>query len=203
MLSRPTTSRARPMLKRSRFVEPARSQLPAIKPVLKTRLTAAASEVSAETPDWSREACTASQWAPSRQLLSTIRDYQAARKSGGIQGEARAKLAVLRHRFWSAICGADVPLNSQLGGGLMLPHPTGVVIHPHAKIGPNCMLFQQVTIGTGPKPGVPTLAGHVDVGAGARILGGVKIGEHVVIGANAVVISDVPNGASVPALSKY
>jgi serine O-acetyltransferase len=114
-----------------------------------------------------------------------------------------AKHAVLRHRFWSAVCGCDIPLNSRLGGGLALPHPNGVVIHPDAVIGPNCMVFQQVTIGTGPKPGVPTLGGHVDVGSGAKILGGVTIGDHVVIGANSVVISDVPSGYSVPALAKY
>jgi len=117
--------------------------------------------------------------------------------------EARAKLAVLQHRFWSAVCGCDIPVNSHLGGGLLLPHPNGVVVHPDAVIGPNCMLFQQVTVGTGPRPGVPTLGGHVDVGAGAKILGGVTIGDHVVIGANAVVITDVPSGYSVPALAKY
>ena len=49
------------------------------------------------------------------------------------------------------------------------PHPQGVVIHPDAVLGPNCLVLQQVTIGTGPTPGVPTLGGHVDVGAGARI----------------------------------
>lgn len=74
----------------------------------------------------------------------------------------------------------------------MLPHPDGVVVHPDARIGPNCLLFQQVTIGTGPKPGLPQLGGHVDVGPGAKILGGVHIGDHAVIGANAVVLSDVP-----------
>ena len=74
----------------------------------------------------------------------------------------------------------------------MMPHPTGIVIHPEAEIGPNCMIFQQVTIGTGPLPGVPKIDGHVDIGAGARILGGVNIGEHARIGANAVVIRDVP-----------
>ncbi len=80
---------------------------------------------------------------------------------------------------------------------MLLPHPNGVVIHPGAVVGPNCLLFQQVTLGTGgDKPGVPCLAGHVDVGAGAKILGGVRIGEHALIGANAVVLCDVPAGAT-------
>jgi serine O-acetyltransferase len=106
-------------------------------------------------------------------------------------------LAVLRHRFWSVVTGADIPLNCRLGGGLLLTHPNGIVIHPDAVVGPNCLLFQQVTIGYGgKKKGCPTLASHVDVGAGAKILGGVHIGEHAKIGANAVVITDVPPGGT-------
>ena len=78
-----------------------------------------------------------------------------------------------------------------------MPHPNGIVVHPEARIGKNCLLFQQVTIGTGSLPGVPTLGGHVEVGAGAKLLGGIKIGDHAVIGANAVVIRDVPARAFV------
>jgi serine O-acetyltransferase len=160
---------------------------------------------SATEPDWSRERCEAF-WEPSRRLLSALRDYERGRDEGGVSGLMRTKLAVLRHRFWSVVSGAEIPLNcSTISGGLTLPHPNGVVIHPDAVIGPNCLLFQQVTIGTGPKPGVPRLGGHVDVGAGAKILGGVVIGDHAVIGANAVVINDVPAGcmaAGVPAVIK-
>jgi serine O-acetyltransferase len=116
------------------------------------------------------------------------------------------KLAVLRHRFWSVVTGADIPLNAGgIGGGLLLPHPNGVVIHPEAHIGPNCLLFQQVTIGTGSTPGTPRIGGHVDVGAGAKILGGVVIGDHAVIGANAVVVTDVPAwsvAVGVPAVAR-
>ncbi len=108
-----------------------------------------------------------------------------------------ARCFVPLYRFWSAVCAADIPLNAKLGGGLQIPHPVGIVIHPDAEIGPNCLLFQQVTIGTGgPLPGVPRLGGHVDVGAGAKILGGVAIGDHAKIGANAVVLQDVPAGAT-------
>ena len=57
--------------------------------------------------------------------------------------------------------GADIPLNCKLGGGLQLPHPNGIVIHPDAEIGPNCLLFQQVTIGANDR-GVVT---HSDQGA--------------------------------------
>ena len=91
--------------------------------------------------------------------------------------------------------GAEIPLNSQIGGGLLIPHPNGIVIHPGAVIGPNCLILQQVTIGTG-RGGVPNIGGHVDIGAGAKILGGVHIGDHARIGANAVVITDVHAGAT-------
>ncbi len=77
----------------------------------------------------------------------------------------------------------------------MLPHPNGIVVHPAAEIGPNCLLFQQVTLGVLPG-GVPRLEGNVVVGAGAKLLGGIKIGDHARIGANAVVLQDVPAGAT-------
>lgn len=105
---------------------------------------------------------------------------------------------MLRWRYWSAVSGADIQVNSELGGGLMLPHPTGIVIHPCAKIGPNCLIFQGVTIGTARDEGgiAPTIGGHVDIGAGAKILGSITIGDHAKIGANAVVLCDVPEGAT-------
>ena len=148
--------------------------------------------ISAEKADWSREEPSRF-WDPACQLLASIRAFQRATQRGGVVGRAAQRLAVLRHRFWSVVSGADIPITaSRLGGGLLLPHPQGVVIHPDAEVGPNCLLLQQVTLGTGPRPGTPRLGGHVDVGAGAKILGGVTIGDHAVIGANAVVISDVP-----------
>jgi serine O-acetyltransferase len=151
--------------------------------------------VSAEIPDWSREALRPGEWSPGKRLLRCIRDWQRAKAAGGPFGRIRAVWAVLRHRFWSTVSGADIPVNSQIGGGLLLPHPNGIVIHPDAKIGPNCLIFQQVTLGTrDPDMGLPELGGHVDVGAGARLLGSVRIGEHARIGANAVVMIDVPAG---------
>lgn len=146
---------------------------------------------SASVADWERERCSWWQWQPSRQLIRSLRSYQRARARGGPFGRALSKVAVLRHRFWSVVTGADIPLTCRLGGGLMLPHPNGVVIHPDAVLGPNCMLFQQVTLGVGSRPGLPILGGHVDVAPGAKILGGVTIGDHAVVGANAVVLRDV------------
>jgi serine O-acetyltransferase len=152
------------------------------------------SAVSADVADWAREQKGVFDWAPSRSLLASIRDYQRLSNSRGLRAALLRRLAVFRHRWWSAITGADIPLNSKLGGGLLLPHPNGVVIHPDAEIGPNCLLFQQVTIGD--SNGVPTLEGHVDVGAGAKIIGRLRVGKHAKIGANAVVLEDVPAGAT-------
>jgi serine O-acetyltransferase len=158
--------------------------------------------ISAETPDWSREACRCF-WDPSRRLLRSIRAYQ-KRKKRNDPLRLLSRYWALQHRFWSVITGADIPLNCDIGGGLLLTHPNGVVICPEAVIGPNCLIFQQVTVGLGgSKPGAPVLGGHVDIGAGARILGGVKIGDHALIGANAVVLQDVPRHATavgVPAI---
>ena len=91
--------------------------------------------------------------------------------------------------------GADIPINNNIGGGLLIPHPNGVVIHPEAPIGPNFLIFQQVTIGTR-KDSVPHIGGHVDVGVGVKILGNVRIriGDHECIGANTEVLQDVPEG---------
>jgi serine O-acetyltransferase len=69
------------------------------------------------------------------------------------------------------------------------------VIRPDSEMDPNCLLFEQVTIGHG-NGGVPRIASHVDIGAGAKILGGVTIGNDAKIGANAAVNSDVSAGAT-------
>ena len=144
--------------------------------------------------DWQREA-PRRLWDPSRRLLHALRAYQNA--GSGLSGHLRRALAKFSHRFWSVVTQAEIDLNSRIEGGLLIPHPNGIVIHPDAEIGPNCLIFQQVTLGTvATRSGLPRLGAHVDVGAGARILGPVTIGDHAVIGANAVVLSDVPPGAT-------
>ena len=153
------------------------------------------SPVSADVPDWSREWKGTFEWAPSRSLLASIRAYQRLSGARGLRARWVRRLIVIRHRWWTMVTGADIPLNCKLGGGLLLPHPNGIVIHPDAEIGPNCLLFQQVTIGDA-AGGVPTLAGHIDVGAGAKIIGCLTVGRHAKIGANAVVLDDVPADAT-------
>ncbi len=89
--------------------------------------------------------------------------------------------------------GAEIGEGTQLGyGGL------GVVIHEQAKIGRHCLISQGVTIGgRGGRPGVPVIGDYVRIGAGAKILGDLKVGDFAVVGANAVVTRDVAPGAVV------
>lgn len=150
---------------------------------------------SVDVADWRRETKRFWQWSPPRSLLASVRAYERARRSGAWALGVPRVMAVLRHRWWSACCGAELPLGTAIEGGLLLPHPNGIVVHPEVRIGPNVLLFQQVTLGTGPRPGVPVLLGGVEVGAGAKILGGVTIGRRARVGANAVVLCDVPDGA--------
>jgi serine O-acetyltransferase len=161
--------------------------------------------ISVTEPDWSRERKSFFSWQPSRSLLDSIRQYQKYAKSRNPIFILLRKVAVLRHGFWSVITGADIPVNTRLGGGLLLIHPNGIVIHPDAVVGVNCLIFQQVTIGTRNGSAPPVIGGHVDIGSGAKILGDIRIGDHVVVGANAAVITDVPDNClavGVPAVVK-
>jgi serine O-acetyltransferase len=147
-------------------------------------------QVSSSMAEWQREQPIRF-WDPGRKLLKAMRQYQKyASKNDPISGIS-AKMCVLRHRFWSVVTGADIPINAKIGGGLLIPHPNGIVIHPDAEIGVNCLIHQQVTIGTTHKGGLPHIKGHVDIGAGAKILGSITVDEHAIVGANAVVTKDV------------
>jgi len=153
--------------------------------------------ISSDIPDWSRERGKRF-WSPSRKLLASIRDYQRYAANKGFLNKLLKKMTVFRYRFWSVISCADIPLNCQIGGGASIPHPNGIVIHHKAVIGPNCLIHQQVTIGVKRNgSGAPIIGGHVDIGAGAKIIGNITIGKHALIGANAVVTKDVPDFAVV------
>lgn len=96
------------------------------------------------------------------------------------------------------VTGAEIASEAEIGAGLVITHPVGVVIGSRVKIGENCTIMQGVTIGEkwsekcGKK--VPIIGNRVILGAGCRILGGVVIGDDVLVGANSVVISDIPSG---------
>lgn len=98
------------------------------------------------------------------------------------------------------LTGIEIHPGAQIGRGLFIDHGMGVVVGETTIIGDNVTLFQGVTLGgTGKEKGKrhPTIGSNVVIGAGAKVLGNVNIGDGVNIGANAVVIKDVPNNATV------
>ena len=98
------------------------------------------------------------------------------------------------------LTGVEIHPSAKIGTGFFIDHGMGVVIGETAEIGDFVTLFQGVTLGgTGKERGKrhPTLGNHVVVGAGAKILGGITIGDNVKIGANSVVLKNVPPNSTV------
>lgn len=96
--------------------------------------------------------------------------------------------------------GVDIHPGASLGSGLFIDHATGVVIGETSEVGEDVTLYHGVTLGgsgrdTGKRH--PTLGDRVVVGAGAKILGAIKIGDDSRIGANAVVVKEVPSSSVV------
>lgn len=97
--------------------------------------------------------------------------------------------------------GLYISSNAIIGNGLKLPHPTGIVIGNGVIIGSNVMIFQHVTLG-GARIGdyqdnnYPSIGNNVVIFAGAVIVGKITIGDNATIGANAVVLNDVPAGTT-------
>ncbi len=97
------------------------------------------------------------------------------------------------------ITGIEIHPAAKIGKGLFIDHGSGVVIGETAEIGDNCTLYQGVTLGgTGKDVGKrhPTLGDNVMVGAGAKVLGPIKVGNNCKIAANAVVLSEVPDNST-------
>ncbi|MCC6578879.1 MAG: serine acetyltransferase [Phycisphaeraceae bacterium] len=98
------------------------------------------------------------------------------------------------------VYGIELPWSARVGRRVVIEHQGAIVIHGNSNIGDDCILRQGVTLGNRclDRPNeAPTVGQRVNVGAGAKILGKVVIGDGAVIGANAVVIHDVPAGATV------
>jgi serine O-acetyltransferase len=98
------------------------------------------------------------------------------------------------------LTGIEIHPGAKIGNGFFIDHGNGVVIGETAEIGDNVMLFHQVTLGgTGNSTGKrhPTLGNNVIVGAGAKILGPIFIGDDSKIGSGSVVVKDVPSHSTV------
>lgn len=98
------------------------------------------------------------------------------------------------------ITGIEIHPGAQIGQGVFIDHGMGVVIGETAIVGDYCLIYQGVTLGgTGKESGKrhPTLGENVVVGAGAKVLGNIQIGNDVRIGAGSVVLRDVPSHCTV------
>lgn len=103
-------------------------------------------------------------------------------------------------QFARWVTGIEIHPGAQIGRGFFIDHGMGVVIGETAVIGDFVTLFQGVTLGgTGKERGKrhPTLGNHVVVGAGAKVLGNITIGDFVKVGANSVVLRSVPSNSTV------
>jgi serine O-acetyltransferase len=113
----------------------------------------------------------------------------------------RAPLSIV-YRWMYRKCrnhyGIELPYTATVGRRVIFEHQHGIVIHGNCVIGDDCIIRQGVTLGNKsldrPEE-APNLGNRVNVGAGAKILGAVIIGDDASIGANAVVLKDVPPGA--------
>jgi len=107
-------------------------------------------------------------------------------------------LGLIWHKMTEIITGIELPEQADIGKGLYIGHFGNVIVGGGVKMGVNCSLSQDVTIGQagrGDERGSPIIGDRVYVAPGARVIGKIKIGSDVAIGANAVVTKDLPDGA--------
>lgn len=104
---------------------------------------------------------------------------------------ARLPYWLFNLHLWAGHRGA------QIGPGLLLIHPNNIYFGPGVVVGADCDIYHEVTLGMGHIPGTPKLGDQVSVFSGARVLGGVQIGARSMIGANSVVVRDVPESTVV------
>ena len=110
-------------------------------------------------------------------------------------------------KFVQIITGIELPCEVEIGRNFVIDHFGGIVISGFAKFGNDCRIRNGVVVGLRrvDEPLAPAIGNNVDIGAGAKILGPIRIGNNVAIGANAVVIGDVPDdciATGVPAVNK-
>jgi serine O-acetyltransferase len=109
-------------------------------------------------------------------------------------------IARLLSQITRFVTGIEIHPGATIGRRVFIDHGSGIVIGETAEVGDDCLLYQGVTLGgTGKEKGKrhPTLGTHVVVGTGAKVLGNIRIGDHVKIGAGSVVIRAVPDYSTV------
>lgn len=96
--------------------------------------------------------------------------------------------------------GISIPYNTKIGSGFYIGHYGGIVVSHEAQIGKNCNISHGVTVGTsygGKYPGTPVIQDGVYIGPGAKVIGGITIGNNVAIGANCVVTKPISDNSVV------
>jgi serine O-acetyltransferase len=107
-----------------------------------------------------------------------------------------APIEMVFNRLNSICCNCIIGRGAEFGPGFVLIHATGVVINGHVTGGSNVFIEHQVTIGAERRQ-APRIGNDVFIGAGAKILGSVTVGDRARVGANAVVVDDVPTDSTV------
>jgi len=110
-------------------------------------------------------------------------------------------------KFIQIVTGIELPCEVEIGRNFVIDHFGGIVVSGYAKFGDNCRIRNGVVVGLRrvSEPRAPVIGDNVDIGTGAKVLGPITIGNNVLIGANAVVLTDVPDNciaAGVPATIK-
>ncbi len=133
-----------------------------------------------------------------RLVLVGYRTVNRLRSSERPGVRAAGRLLSIPFRLFSAwLLGVEIPWNASIGPRLRMYHPQGIVINAGARLGADVVIRHNVTIGG--RRGTddcPVIGDGVDIGAGASLIGAIRVGAGARIGLGAVVLSDVPDHAS-------
>lgn len=133
----------------------------------------------------------------SEQGLWAVLDYRFRRWARGLRAPARQLLSVPRlisRKLIETVAGVSIADRAEFGPGLYVGHFGGIIVGGGVVVGENCNLSQNVTVGA--HDGSPRIGDCAYLAPGAKVFGHITIGDHVAIGANAVVNQDVPSFAT-------
>jgi serine O-acetyltransferase len=137
--------------------------------------------------------------------------YRFGRWRYGVRPAVARKVCSLVYKFLfkivQIVTGIEFPCEVTVGRNFVIDHFGGIIISGYASFGDNCRIRNGVVVGLRrvEEPKAPTIGNNVDIGAGAKLIGPIVIGDNVLIGANAVVLCDVPRDSiavGVPAIVK-
>jgi serine acetyltransferase len=157
--------------------------------------------VSGELRRWVRQDWDSNEGRPeSKIVLASLRLAQWAWTHESVWWR---RPALIWHRwFIGFVIGVDIPPQVQIGPGLQLYHPAGIVLQSDVSLGSGCILRHHVTIGSRTSPGgkqgpSPRIGDGVEFGVGSSVLGDIHIGDAARIGAHALVLHNVPDRVAV------